>query len=70
MISNEIIKAATINEHYGLINKPSHSRYLKNKICGDKIKIQLKVKNNQIEIFKYKTEVLCFLSSISKHIGK
>ena len=60
MISNEIIKAATNIEHYGLINKPSHSSNLKNKICGDKIKIQLKVKNNQIEIFKYKTESCVF----------
>ncbi len=65
MISDEIIKAASNNKNYGLLGQASHSSNLKNKICGDKIEVQLKVKRNKIESFRYETEscVLCQASA-------
>ena len=56
MINNEIIKIASSTKNVGLTNKFSFKSSLKNSLCGDKIKIELIVKNSKIDSMKYETE--------------
>jgi len=56
MINNEIIKIAANTKNVGLTNKFSFKSSLKNSLCGDKIKIELIVKNTKIYSMKYETE--------------
>ena len=56
MINNEIIKIASNTQNVGLTNKYSFKTSLKNSICGDKIKLELSVKDLKIVLMKYETE--------------
>ena len=56
MINNEIIKIASNTKNVGLTNKFSFKTSLKNSLCGDKIKIELIIKNSKINSMKYETE--------------
>ena len=56
MISSEIIKIALNNKNVGLTNKYNFKSNLKNSLCGDKIKLELIVKNSKINSMKYETE--------------
>ena len=56
MINNEIIKIASNTQNVGLTNKYTFKTSLKNSICGDKIKLELSVKNLKISLMKYETE--------------
>jgi nitrogen fixation protein NifU and related proteins len=56
MITNEIIKIASNTKNVGLTNKYSFKSSLKNTLCGDKIKLELTVKNSKINSMKYETE--------------
>ena len=72
MISKEIIKIASNTSNVGLNNKYSHKTSLKNKLCGDKITLELIVLKKKIFSMKYETEscVLCEASAslLSKRI--
>ena len=74
MISKEIIRIASNTSNVGLNNKYSHKISLKNKICGDKITLELIVIKKKILSMKYETEscVYCEASAslLSKKIKK
>ena len=74
MISKEIINIASNTSNVGLNNNYSHKVSLKNKLCGDKITIELIVINKKILSMKYETEscVYCEASAslLSKKIKK
>ena len=74
MISKEIIKVASNTTNVGLNNKYSHKISLKNKLCGDKITLELIVLKKKIFSMKYETEscVYCEASAslLSKKIKK
>ena len=74
MISKEIISIASNTSNVGLKNDYSHKISLKNKLCGDKITIELIVINQKILSMKYETEscIYCEASAslLSKKIKK
>ena len=74
MISKEIIRIASNTSNVGLSNKYSHKISLKNKLCGDKITLELIVLRQKILSMKYETEscVYCEASAslLSKKIKK
>ena len=74
MISKEIIKIASNTSNVGLNNQYSHKISLKNKLCGDKITLELIVLKGKILSMKYETEscVYCEASAslLSKKIKK
>ena len=74
MISKEIIKLASNTSNAGLDNEYSHKISLKNKLCGDKISLELIVFKRKILSMKYETEscVYCEASAslLSKKIKK
>ena len=74
MITKEIIRLASNTSNVGLNNKYSHKISLKNKLCGDKITLELIVFKKKILSMKYETEscVYCEASAslLSKKIKK
>ena len=74
MISKEIIRIASNTSNVGLNNKYSHKISLKNKLCGDKITLELIVTKQKIISMKYETEscIYCEASAslLSKKIKK
>ena len=74
MISKEIIKIASNTSNVGLNDQYSHKISLKNKLCGDKITLELIVFKKKILSMKYETEscVYCEASAslLSKKIKK
>ena len=74
MISKEIIRIASNTSNVGLNNQYSHKISLKNKLCGDKITLELIVLKKKILSMKYETVscVYCEASAslLSKKIKK
>ena len=74
MINKEIIRIASNTSNVGLNNKYSHKISLKNKLCGDKITLELIVTKQKITSMKYETEscIYCEASAslLSKKIKK
>ena len=60
MINNKIIKIASNTKNVGLTKKFNFKSSLKNSLCGDKIKIELIVKNFKISSMKYETEACVY----------
>jgi nitrogen fixation NifU-like protein len=56
MINSKIIKIASKSKNIGLTNKYDFKSSLKNTICGDKIILELTVKNSKINSMKYEME--------------
>ena len=74
MINKEIIRIASNTSNVGLNDQYSHKISLKNKLCGDKITLELTVLKKKISSMKYETEscVYCEASAslLSKKINK
>ena len=74
MISKEIIRIASRTSNVGLNNEYSHKTSLNNKLCGDKITLELIVTKQKIISMKYETEscIYCEASAslLSKKIKK
>ena len=74
MISKEIIRIASNTSNVGLNNEYSHKISLKNKLCGDKITLELIVLEKKILSMRYETEscIYCEASAslLSKKIKK
>ena len=73
MINREIIRIASDTSNYGIKKNSNLISTSKNKICGDKITIEIEIENNKIERMSYETESCIFcqasasmLSSIVK----
>ena len=63
MINKEIIKIALNTKNFGLTNKYSFKTSLKNSLCGDKIKLELTLRNSKINSMKYETESCIFCAA-------
>ena len=60
MINSKIIKIASNTKNVGLTDKYSFRSNLKNSMCGDKIKLELTVKNSKINSMKYEQEACVY----------
>jgi nitrogen fixation protein NifU and related proteins len=60
MITKKIIKLASKTNNYGLKNEYTHKMSVKNKQCGDQIKIEIKTKGNKIVNMRYETNSCIF----------
>lgn len=63
MIDQKIIKIASKSKFYGLKKDYTHRASLKNKTCGDKITLELKLKRNNMIVMRYETESCIFCSA-------
>ncbi len=74
MISKEIVRIASNTSNVGLKDTYSHKTSLKNRLCGDKITLELIVLKKKILSMKYETEscIYCEASAslLSKKIKK
>ena len=73
MIDNRLLKIASNTKFYGLKNNYTYKTNLKNSTCGDKISIEIILKNNTIQELRYETESCIFCqasASILANIAK
>ena len=70
MITKKIIKIASDTTNIGLTNKFSYKSSLKNAICGDKIKLEIIVKNLKINSVKYETESCVYCEASASLLSK
>ena len=65
MINPRIIKIASNTKYAGLKNIYTHKSSVKNKLCGDKISLELVVNKTKVNSIRYKTEscILCEASA-------
>ena len=70
----ELIKLAANTKSFGLKGNTQFKNILKNKNCGDEIKVEFDLKNKQISNFRYEGEVCIYCqasaSLLSKNINK
>jgi len=60
MIDLKIIKLAKNTANYGLRKSGTHYASCKNKICGDKIKVEVLSNGSKIKTMRYETESCVF----------
>ena len=60
MITKKIISIASNTNNYGLTNEYTHKSSIKNTKCGDKIKIEITMKNKRITSLRYETKSCIF----------
>ena len=70
MISKEIVRIASNTSNVGLNNKYSHKISLKNKLCGDKITLELIVLKKKILSMKYETESCVYCEASASLLSK
>ena len=70
MISNKIIQIALNTENFGLRNNFTHKATLRNKKCGDIIKIEINKLNNKIKNMRYETESCIFCQASASILSK
>ena len=70
MITGKIIKIASSTANVGLTNKYTFKSNLKNPMCGDKIKIELTVKNLKINSMRYETESCVYCEASASLLAK
>jgi len=64
MYKEEILELYAEKPNFGELKGKTHEVKLKNPLCKDEIKIQLKIKNKKIIDAKF-TGITCFVSTIS-----
>ena len=70
MISKEIIRIASNTSNVGLNDQYSHKISLKNKLCGDKITLELLVSEKKILSMKYVTESCIYCEASASLLSK
>ena len=70
MINENILKIASNTSNYGLKDFFTHKSILKNSKCGDKIKIEVVVKKNEISSMRYETESCIFCQASASLLSK
>ena len=70
MISPEIIKIASDTSNCGIKKNSNLVATSKNKICGDKITIEIDVFNDKIERMSYETESCIFCQASASLLSK
>jgi len=70
MINREIIKLAACTDNVGLKNEYSHKTSLKNSLCGDRITIEILIKNTKVISVRYETESCIYCEASASLISK
>ncbi len=70
IIDHKILYLASDTSNFGLKNKSKYCATHKNKKCGDKIKIELEIKNNKIKKMYYETESCIFCQASASLLSK
>ena len=70
MIDRSILKIASDTKNYGLKNKSSFKASGKNKLCGDKITIELDISAGKIKRMFYETESCLFCQASASLLSK
>lgn len=70
IIDKKILNLALDTKNYGLKNKTKYFSSLKNKKCGDRIKIELNIKNKKISKMFYETESCIFCQASASLLSK
>ena len=70
MINPEIIKIASDTSNCGIKKSSNLTATSKNKICGDKITIEIEIFNNKIEKMSYETESCIFCQASASLLSK
>ena len=70
MINTEIIKIASDTSNCGIRQNSEHVATSKNKICGDKITVEIEISNNRIEKMSYETESCIFCQASASLLSK
>ena len=65
----EAIQIATNTNYYGLTNKANYHGKLKNKNCGDEIKIEFDIKKKCISNFRYEGEMCIYCQASASLIA-
>jgi len=60
MINLNILKMASDTKYYGLKNIYTHQAKIKNRVCGDIIEIEVKIRKDKINLMRYQTEACIF----------
>jgi nitrogen fixation NifU-like protein len=70
MINPEIIRIASDTSNCGIKKNSNLTATSKNKICGDKITIEIEIFNNKIEKMSYETESCIFCQASASLLSK
>ena len=70
MINPEIIKIASDTSNYGIKDNSNLVATSKNKICGDKITVEIEISNYKIERMSYETESCIFCQASASLLSK
>ena len=70
MINQQIIKIAADTSNYGIKNNKNFISTSRNKICGDKITVELEIKKNIIKKMSYETESCVFCQASASLLSK
>ena len=70
MINKNIIKLASNSNNFGLKNNYSHKTSIKNSLCGDKITLELTVKNKKVISMRYETEACIYCEASASLLSK
>ncbi len=70
IIDKKILKLAFDTKNLGLKNRTKFNASLKNKKCGDRIKIELEIKNNKIKNMYYETDSCIFCQASASLLSK
>ena len=70
MINPEIIKIASDTSNYGIKENSNLVSTSKNKICGDKITVEIEISDNRIERMSYETESCIFCQASASLLSK
>jgi len=70
MINAEIIKIASDTSNFGIKRKSNYVATCKNKICGDKITVEIEMSNNIVKKMYYETESCIFCQASASLLSK
>tara|TARA_B100000214_G_scaffold53096_1_gene33692 strand:- start:104 stop:463 length:360 start_codon:yes stop_codon:yes gene_type:complete len=70
IIDQKILNLASDTSNFGLMNKSKFFATHKNRKCGDKIKIELEIKNNKVKKMYYETESCIFCQASASLLSK
>ena len=70
MIDKTIIQVAAHTKNYGLKNIYPNKAICKNRICGDRIIVELKIKNKIIQKMRYELDACIFCLSSASLLSK
>jgi nitrogen fixation NifU-like protein len=66
----EIIRIAANNNFFGLKGKAKYRYNLKNKNCGDEIKIEFDLEKNKLKNFRYEGEICIYCQASASLLSK